>query len=109
MNIDFNDYELSFTEDFDNFEDLLDNMFETKNDKVLEMRESRKEDEGYTTWWKKAPENKRIDDTSEDYYALLYKRNSGIKNVNLKSYPRVPWNKGIKYSFENGFIKGIKR
>ena len=70
MNINFDDYEISFDEDFDNMpvEDLLDYRFTSKKDKNEKLRESRKEENAYL----KVFDKKVTKDTSEDYYVDLY-------------------------------------
>ena len=84
MNINFNDYETSFYDDFENMpvEDLLDYRFTSKKDKNERLRESRKEENAYL----KVFDKKIIKDTSEDYYVDLY--NGRWKTKEIKNLER---------------------
>ena len=82
MNINFDDDETSFYDDFDNMpvEDLLDYRFTSKKDKKKELKESRKEENAYL----KVFDKKVTKDTSEDYYVDLYNgrwKTNEIKNL----------------------------
>ena len=68
--INFDDYETSFYDDFENMpvEDLLDYRFTSKKDKNEKLRESRKKENAYL----KVFDKKVTKDTSEDYYVNLY-------------------------------------
>jgi|TARA_B110000196_G_scaffold228830_1_gene197515 hypothetical protein len=76
MNIDFNDYEIPFSDAWDDVENI-DDIFKSKKEKKEFISTERKtDDKGYWAWWRTGGDIEKV--SADPFYDMYYFKKGGV-------------------------------
>ena len=76
MNINFDDYETSFMDDWEDNTVDIDDMFKSKREKVKFLFADRSKDTGYYSWSKKGGDIEKVE--KDPFYSMYYFKKDGV-------------------------------